>query len=88
MSRMTREVSAASTEQEAGSERVVASVGQINLAAQESAAATTQISQSVEALQEQARALQAAIAFFRSEEGAQPQGQPAGAVALVPTARA
>ncbi len=65
MNRMTQQVGTATTEQKKGGELVVAAVENINRSAQEAAQATETVVHAASDLQQEARQLMEAIAFFK-----------------------
>ena len=65
MNRMTQQVNMATTEQKKGGDLVVAAVESITRSAQETAHSTTTVAHAAEELQQQARHLMEAIAFFK-----------------------
>jgi methyl-accepting chemotaxis protein len=65
MNRMTQQVSVATSEQRKGAEQIVLAVESVNQSAQESAHASGVVAQSASDLQQEARRLTEAIAFFK-----------------------
>ncbi|MNK86393.1 Methyl-accepting chemotaxis protein (MCP) signaling domain protein [compost metagenome] len=71
MNRMTQQVGTATTEQKKGGNLVVTAVESINRSSEEAATATATVAHAAAGLQQEARQLREAIAFFQ-------EGAPAG----------
>jgi methyl-accepting chemotaxis protein len=89
MNRMTQQVSTATSEQKKGGDQVLLAVSNINRSAQETANASGFVAQAATDLQEQARALTEAIAFFKDDQsaGSLPSASARGSAPMLSGAR-